>query len=168
MSALQFNERQRVSPMEYVLPTSNQKLILTEPVLQVFRKFRQKPHKAEAGGLLFAEFHLPEIKVVFASTPSRWDNRSRFLFIPHRASQRQIIPERFDNNQHLIGEWHTHPEPRPTPSLLDLQSMKESFVKSRHELNYFLMIIVGNMASRLELWVSIHNGRKVEVLERAK
>jgi hypothetical protein len=53
----------------------------------------------------------------------------------------------------------THPEPNPTPSGLDLASMRDAFLKSSHELNCFIMVIVGNRTDKLALWVSIHDGR---------
>jgi hypothetical protein len=38
------------------------------------------------------------------------------------------------------------------PSKTDLESMTEAFSKSHHELNYFLVIIVGNASETLNLW----------------
>jgi proteasome lid subunit RPN8/RPN11 len=59
---------------------------------------------------------------------------------------------------HFVGEWHTHPEPHPAPSSLDLSSAREAFVTSIHELNFFVSIIVGNEPEKLDLWVGVHDG----------
>jgi integrative and conjugative element protein (TIGR02256 family) len=107
---------------------------------------------------LFAEFAFPLIQVVEVSVPHATDKRWRTLFIPNRVQQRKLIKQCFKNGRHFVGEWHTHPEPKPTPSGLDLKSMSDAFVKSRHELNYFIMVIVGNKEETLELWVSAHDG----------
>ena len=142
----------------YAFPNSAQQIVLTKAVLEVLLANRQQGTASEAGGLLFAEFDFPIIRIVEASSPQTTDKRERTLFIPNRILQRKLINQRFKKGYHFVGEWHTHPVNKPTPSLLDLESMAESFIKSRHELNYFIMIIVGNTKKRTELWVSIHDG----------
>ncbi len=86
------------------------------------------------------------------------DERWRMLFVPNRILQRRLIKKYFKIGRHFVGEWHTHPEPNPTPSGLDLKSMSEAFLKSQHELNYFIMAIIGNKPDVLNIWVSAHNG----------
>ena len=68
-----------------------------------------------------------------------------------------MIQQQFKKGYHFIGEWHTHPISEPSPSSLDIRSVKDSFLKSKHELNYFVMVIVGNNEGGLKLWVSIHD-----------
>ncbi len=155
LSIMQLNH-----PMEsifYNIPHSEQKIQISTSVLDIFKKFRQIDSLPEAGGLLFAEFEFPLIKIVKASPPNKSDKRWRTLFVPNRILQRRLIKKLFKSNQHFIGEWHTHPTNVPRPSSLDLESTMDSFVKSKHELNYFIMVIVGNSLESLELWVSLHN-----------
>lgn len=144
-------------PHLYRLPFSNQKVAIMPDALDIFAKYRQTGETLEAGGLLFATFQLPSIHIVDASEPHILDGRDRFRFFPNRLLQRRLIKKKFKQGLHFVGEWHTHPEPTPRPSLLDLESMGEAFLKSRHELNWFLMIIVGNKEDALRLWVSVHN-----------
>jgi len=141
----------------YSIPESNQVLELSSSVIQLFETYRQTGRRSEAGGLLFAQFCLPSIIIKEATGPNKKDKRSRFSFIPFRNTQRKIISHRFKLGFHFVGEWHTHPEHNPSPSGLDLNSMHDSFVKSKHELNAFVMIIVGSLESDLCLWVSLHN-----------
>lgn len=147
-----------MSNIVYSLPNSEQQLVFTPNVLEVFSAYRQGKANSEAGGLLFAEFNLPIIYIVEASTPKNSDKRWRTLFVPNRVLQRQLIKQRFKKGYHFIGEWHTHPVTEPNPSLLDLKSTTDSFLKSKHELNYFVMVIVGNNVARTDLWVSLHDG----------
>ena len=144
--------------LHYSLPNSEHQLIFTPAILQTFSTYRQEGNNPEAGGLLFAEFDLPIIRIIEASTPSKSDKRWRTLFIPNRILQRQLIKRRFKKGYHFIGEWHTHPIAKPSPSLLDLKSTTDSFLKSRHELNYFVMVIIGNTTKNPEIWVSVHDG----------
>lgn len=148
------------SPIEarhFALPDSSQRLILTPAALMIFARYRQVRNQPEAGGLLFAEFDLPFIRIVEATSPHATDKRWRTLFMPNRTLQRKRIKQLFLAGRHFVGEWHTHPEPNPTPSSLDLESMSDAFAKSSHDLNYFLMIIVGNRSDRLQIWVSAHD-----------
>jgi len=147
-----------LKPRHFALPRSEQRLVLTRSVLEVFLKNRQQGTEPEAGGLLFAEFDFPLIRIVEASPPHATDKRWRTLFVPNRILQRRLIKKCFKKGRHFVGEWHTHPEPNPTPSGLDLKSMADAFLKSQHELNYFIMAIVGNKEETLRLWVSAHEG----------
>ena len=157
--------RDLVGQRQFAFPNSEQRLILTASVLEVFTKFRQLHSEPESGGLLFAEFDLPVIRVTQATPPNRTDKRWKTLFIPNRFLQRQLIKSNFKKGLHFIGEWHTHPEPRPAPSPMDNESMRDAFLKSRHNLNCFVAIIVGNDPKLLELWIGTHNGSRVKTLE---
>jgi integrative and conjugative element protein (TIGR02256 family) len=148
---------ERLKPRHFALLHSGQQLVLTRAVLEIFLKYRQHGTEPEAGGLLFAKFDFPFIRIVEASVPHATDKRWRTLFVPNRILQRQLIKKCFKQGRHFVGEWHTHPEPNPTPSGLDLKSMGDAFLKSQHELNYFIAIIVGNKTETLELWVSAHD-----------
>lgn len=147
-----------LKPRCFAILHCKQRLVFTQAVLGIFSKHRQQQMEPESGGLLFAEFDFPLIQVVEVSVPHATDKRWRTLFIPNRVQQRKLIKQCFKNGRHFVGEWHTHPEPKPTPSGLDLKSMGDAFVKSYHELNYFIMVIVGNKEETLELWVSAHDG----------
>lgn len=141
----------------FSFPRSVQELVITGHVLEVLSEYRQGGADPEAGGLLFAEFSLPLIRIVEASRPHPSDKRWRTMFMPNRILQRRLIKTCFKKDWHFVGEWHTHPEPLPNPSYLDIESMADAYRKSRHELNHFIMVIVGNRVARLELWVSAHN-----------
>jgi proteasome lid subunit RPN8/RPN11 len=62
-----------------------------------------------------------------------------------------------------VGDWHSHPEPVPRPSYLDLHSMKECFLRSKHELRNFLLIIVGNRAGPAGLYVALVSNEIVKL-----
>jgi len=155
-------------PLRYRIPESDQILELSPSVLNVFRTHRQVDSYPEAGGLLFAEFCLPTIVIKEATEPNKKDKRGKSSFIPCRSIQRKLISQRFKLGLHFVGEWHTHPEHNPSPSRIDLNSMHDSFVKSKHELDAFVMIIVGSPKPDLCLWISLHNRNGYIKLERLK
>ncbi len=107
--------------------------------------------------LLFAKIKLPKVIIKLATLPDISDVRRKNYYQPNQIHQQAIINKLFLKNLHYVGEWHTHPEKYPSPSLLDINSMKDCFKRSRHELNYFVMIIIGNSFNENMLWVGIHN-----------
>jgi len=148
-----------VTSRVFSFPDSDQRIVFEPDALSVLSAHRQNEGAPEAGGLLFAEFDLPMIRVVKVSPPHIKDQRWRTLFIPDRRRQRSLIKKMFEQNLHFIGEWHTHPIEIPNPSMLDLESMSDSFRKSKHELDCFIMVIVRSCMTELDLWVSAHDGK---------
>ena len=138
--------------------SDGQEIIICPDVLKHFHKHRQSSSGApEVGGQLFAKI-LPEcVCVCLATGPANEDKRGRFWFVPNQKRQNDEIQKLFKDGLHFVGDWHTHPEPIPTPSGTDLSSMKECFNKSRHQLKSFVMVIVGQSDFPEGLWVSLHN-----------
>jgi integrative and conjugative element protein (TIGR02256 family) len=139
---------------------SNQEIIICQDIFNDISKYIQEGNKPESGGLLFAEFYLPKIFVKKASMPNKTDYRSRHEFKPDQVMQQKTINVYFRKGLHYIGEWHTHPEKCPVPSVVDITSMQDTFIASRHELNYFLLIIVGNKISDGMFWIGLQNASK--------
>ena len=152
----------------YGIPGSLQQFELSTATLEIFNRYRQDHASLEAGGLLFAEFRLPDILITEASRPNKQDKRTRNRFIPARKPRKRLIEQRFNEGLHLVGEWHTHPQERPVPSPIDLESMQDSFSKSKHELNAFLLVIVGSSRPELSLWVSLHDSTGYVRLSRLR
>lgn len=116
------------------------------------RRWRDK----EAGGQLFARISQRKWTIVRVTGPRSTDWRSRFGFRPDRKAERREILELFDEGLHYIGDWHTHPENRPTPSCSDIKSMRETVQQSTHTLPGFIMIIAGRDNFPSGLWASFH------------
>lgn len=143
---------------KYRIPESKQFVSITSQVIRVLNKYIQKGEQPENGGLLFAEFILPEIRIIDVSHPTKKDIKRKYEFIPDQKYQQIEIYKKFCAGLHFVGEWHTHPQRYPLPSYIDINSMRDSYIKSNKELNYFLMIIIGNSKDFGNAWVSIHNG----------
>jgi integrative and conjugative element protein (TIGR02256 family) len=142
--------------MKYLAASGEQELILATAVLDHFAAHRQVGWRdREAGGQLFARFEGRRIIVEAATGPRAIDRRSRFLFIPNKWADRAEIRRLHKQGLHYLGDWHTHPEPVPTPSPVDRASMHDMFAKSRHDLAGFLMVIVGTAPPPDGLFVAI-------------
>ena len=153
-----FLRRRRSSPasmQDFILP-NGRTLRFTSEVATALANHRQDgPTKGEAGGMLFARFDHELITVEEATSPTPFDLRSRFSFQPSLANQRKVIGKQFRNGLHFIGEWHTHPQDHPQPSLQDIETAREFLLESKHELNAFLVVIMGENGALASAWVGV-------------
>ncbi len=146
----------KLEPMCFALP-SGEELIISAHVLSIMSGFRQTwPFSCEAGGQLFATLQEKRVTITDATRPGILDIRRRFGFYSSRKSAQMAIDKRYEEGLHFVGEWHTHPEPYPTPSGADLDSMKEMVTLSKHALSGYIMLILGTAAGYKGLYASIH------------
>jgi integrative and conjugative element protein (TIGR02256 family) len=92
-----------------------------------------------------------------ATGPRASDLRTRTLYVPDRAAEQAEIDFWHTRRLHYVGDWHTHPEQHPEPSGSDRESIRESFIRSRHSLRGFLMVIVGTAEFPNGLFVSLND-----------
>lgn len=119
-------------------------IVFSEEVLIAMQQYRQIDfHDKEAGGQLFAKFEGNKTIIVEATEPKRLDKRTRYGFIPNRWIQSLEIKAKHRQGKHFVGDWHTHPEPIPSPSIDDINGMVECYRESQHELKKFVMVILG-------------------------
>jgi integrative and conjugative element protein (TIGR02256 family) len=134
-------------------------------VLKHFGKYQQRENgMLEAGGQLFAKLSAEEVIVEHATGPRASDLRRPTLYVPDRTAEQQEIDFWHKRQLHYVGDWHTHPEKRPQPSGSDRQSIRESFVRSKHNLRGFLMMIVGTGEFPEGLYISLNNSESELVL----
>jgi len=144
--------------MIFDLPGGGQRLIFTDSALRSMESYRQtNRRRAEAGGQLFAKITSNLVVVALATGPHRKDIRRRFSFIPNKKRLAEEIQTYFQKGLHFVGDWHTHPQKKPKPSWLDIRSMRSCFTQSRHELEHFLIVIVGNATTPAGIWVGLIN-----------
>jgi integrative and conjugative element protein (TIGR02256 family) len=155
----------RRKTLEFEVGQSNQLLRIGPGVLKHFKKYQQKrADSVEAGGQLFARLSLKEVVIERVTGPRRSDFRTRTLYVPDRMAEQPEIDDCHKKHLHYVGDWHTHPEANPQPSGRDWESIRESFIRSKHSLQGFLMIIVGTAGFPLGLRVSLNNAETELVL----
>lgn len=124
------------------------RLIITDSVLDTFRKYGQgDPARSEAGGVLLGRHLLesPDIVIDEATLPQTTDRRSRFSFFRSEAHC-GIATRRWEESRGKIayvGLWHSHPEVIPTPSGTDLNDWRQALRQDVYEGDYLFFIIVG-------------------------
>ncbi|MCC5865935.1 MAG: Mov34/MPN/PAD-1 family protein [Wenzhouxiangella sp.] len=145
---------------------SGQQLVLDASVLSHFKNWQQlRQGMPEAGGQLFGTISETCVTVKKATGPRPSDRRGPFYFVADRLAERREIRAMHKSGLHYFGDWHTHPQAVPTPSATDLESMSDLFVRSKHQLNAFLMIIVGTEQFPDGLHISLHEANVWTKLE---
>jgi integrative and conjugative element protein (TIGR02256 family) len=146
--------------------TSGQTVVFSSRVLKHLDKARQiKAAQPEAGGQLFAKLREGEIRIERATGPRLSDSRARTRYMPDRRAEQEEIARMHNDGFHYVGDWHTHPDAYPSPSAVDIDSIRECVLRSRHELNGFLMVVVGTGPVPQALHISTHDGRTFTVLK---
>lgn len=159
----------RLTDLRFPIDGPRGHLVIHKSVLGHFDRHRQiSRNDREAGGQLFATYERHTITIREATGPYSSDKRRRYLFRPDRAAERRDILKWFRARRHFVGNWHTHPEPVPSPSSTDVRNTRARFIESEHELLAFTMIIVGLAPFPDGLWVSLIDASGHTVLQAAR
>lgn len=135
------------------------KILFSPEVLEHFSHHRQIKRDYEVGGQLFAQFPpTGEVLIEKVTGPRKTDSKLRNFFKPNKRIEQQEINSLFGEGYHYVGDWHTHPESNPAPSCEDLHNIGNIFRKSRHSLNHFVLVIVGQAQAPDGLYVGLHDG----------
>jgi len=134
----------------------NGRVQVSDQVLSVMLGFVQDSWwKPEAGGVLMGRQirDCEDIVVDEVSTPMKGDKRSRFMFIRGARLHQDLLIRKWRESGGTctyLGEWHTHPEPTPTPSCLDVREWKRKLSRDSYAGDSLFFIIVGT--ERLRVW----------------
>ena len=102
------------------------RVIVNDKVAEVWHGHRQTVATAtESFGVLMGTTSVDrrDIWIEAVTTPMPQDRRSRFSFALRDPGHQRTVCRRFassDGRVIYLGTWHTHPEPMPTPSTIDL------------------------------------------------
>jgi integrative and conjugative element protein (TIGR02256 family) len=131
-------------------------------VLEILERHQQlRPGDTEAGGQLFGRLAGNKVTIELATGPRPIDVRTRYSYQPDRRAEQREIDDSHRESLLFLGDWHTHPEPLPSPSRQDLRSICEAFKKSTHHLNGFLLVIAGTQRLPLGLYIAVHSDKEV-------
>ncbi len=137
-------------------------VVISVEVANVFMSYRQLSDSSqESAGVIIGERRDVHIVIKTLSVPSRWDIRSRFMVDRVSRHHQKTVDNAFKKSNgewQYLGEWHTHPEDIPKPSMTDYNSWHKN-LKSSYPL---ILIIVG----RKDFWVGKKINGKIEVLQQ--
>ena len=101
------------------------RVYVRDEALGVWDAERQRQsHAAESFGVLVGTTSVDkkEVWIEAVTTPMPLDRRSRFWFELRDPGHQHVVCEMFERSggkRIYLGTWHTHPEPRPTASMVD-------------------------------------------------
>jgi integrative and conjugative element protein (TIGR02256 family) len=130
-------------------------LLINAVALGIMRGFRQTRRRdAEAGGILLGRHLLgvPHVVVDEVTMPSKDDARRFTFFRRSHATHQQIIDARWaasGGTCQYLGEWHTHPEPVPHASSVDMADWRRRLREDVFDGDSLLFVIVGTDAIRV-------------------
>lgn len=137
-------------------------VVISTEVANILLSYRQVSDSSpESAGVLIGECRGVHIVLKDLSEPSKFDIRSRFMVDRISKHHQRTVDEAFKKSNgelHYLGEWHTHPEDVPNPSITDYTSWHKN-LKSDLPL---ILIIVG----RTHFWVGKKIKDNIEVLKR--
>ncbi len=123
--------------------------------------------KPEAGGVLLGRFILNcnDVVVDKITIPMPGDKRGRFRFFRAAGLHQQIIDEVWSSSEgtcNYLGEWHTHPESVPIPSLIDHLGWRKKLLFDQFDSKVLYFVIVGT--EKINVWQGSRMSLKVEQL----
>jgi integrative and conjugative element protein (TIGR02256 family) len=116
--------------------------------LNELKKYQQKNGELESGGILLGEIYLQSSKVIIKEIIVSKKAKRSFLGVNIDKKEMQIELEKkrieSDYTLYYIGDWHTHPEPFPTSSMIDRLSYNKIIKKAKILTNFIVFVIIGN------------------------
>lgn len=147
-------------------PDFAQRVKISNAALEHFHHHRQRQAWAkEAGGQIFGTVAAEVVRVLEVYGPRRADERTRTSFRSDPVSAQQEIDRCAERGFVYLGEWHTHPEPRPTASSTDLDAFTRLLGRSSLRMNALLLLIQGTCDSDDAL--ALYSGSRNEIMRWA-
>ncbi len=134
------------------------RIVLSSNVVKKLKKFeQQKNNKSESGGILLGKVFQDHILVEQLTTPNIYDKWGRYFFIRSKIPAQKVINKIWKSSFGKIiylGEWHTHSEIDPKPSMQDRNMIKRCLENTKMEIEFLTLIIIGLSGT---LWVGIQS-----------
>ena len=128
------------------LSHSQDNLIIKSHVIDLLRKYEQKPGGNESGGILMGYIFSEHNEITKITTPGKLDKFGKFFFIRSKIRAQSMINsvwKRSRGTEIYLGEWHTHTQVHPMPSSDDRAMIKKVFQETIMEIDFLYLIIVG-------------------------
>ncbi len=124
-------------------PEAPCRLLMPQAIAETLNRFRQlRVRDLEAGGILLGVRRGPHLEIVEATGPMRGDRRTRTEFVRRDPGHFQLAQRHWRSSRGTVGyvgEWHTHPEPWPSPSGIDIAQWHR-IVDEEHRPTAFVIV----------------------------
>ncbi len=143
--------------IEYI-NISKYRFEIKEEVINYLCSIKQNGGNELCGVLTGSQINENVIRISKASPPCV-KSHSRFTCKRDALLANSYIKEDYENSNHTrvyIGEWHTHPEHDPKPSLVDINSLISNFNTAKLAIPLLIMMIIGID----DIYISVYDGTK--------
>jgi len=136
------------SRLVFMRPTQG-KVVIADGVVRTLEKRRQTGwYSPESGGVMLGRLmeRSHDVLVDAVTEPNALDRAGRYFFRRARQPAQSAIAAAWSasgGTRNYLGEWHTHPEPIPTPSGHDRADWRRLCAKAEFEQEFLLFLIVG-------------------------
>lgn len=140
-------------------------LIEPEPLALMDLYWQDRMSRPEAGGILLGYRREIHLHVTMATTPQPDDQGWRYFFKRSARYHQEIALKQWndsDEKMDYLGEWHTHPEPQPSPSMLDLSEWRQICSRRPDPMAFLIMGWSG------QLWMGLSRMQEITRCEVAK
>lgn len=138
---------------------------VTADVVEILRSMCQKSGTENGGILLGSQINEKYYRINRASEPCLLMNSStRCGCIRDANKANEIIKHEFISSNRkrvYLGEWHTHPENFPTPSVIDIASVYDIFHKSKLAIEGVFLVIIGYKS----IYWGFHDGLQMHEIQ---
>jgi integrative and conjugative element protein (TIGR02256 family) len=136
-------------------------IYISDEILSVLDKYKQEKYQNESGGIILGLVHEDNsIYISKISEPNACDKSSRYGFERDKKTAQIIVDSEFyesDGKVIYLGEWHTHPEPNPFPSYVDIKMIKQQYKCNKINENFLILLIQGIE----NIYVAIYSDNKL-------
>lgn len=119
-----------------------------DEALNQLKKYQQKNKELESGGILLGEIYIQSSKVIIKEVIiSEKAKRSLFGVKINKKEMQKILDKKRQESGYTlyyIGDWHSHPESIPTPSITDIVSYSRIMQRTNILTNFIVFLILGN------------------------
>lgn len=137
------------SELIWHIPTTDSKILVEMSVVSTIDKHKQNTSaKPESGGILLGYRRGEHLHIVRATTPQKGDVATRYSFIrKDPIHQRVALIEWQGSGQILdyVGDWHTHPECEPSPSIIDFKGWGKLIATVEKPFTFIIAGMTGKM-----------------------
>lgn len=134
---------------------------ISDEVLSILDKYKQRENQNESGGIILGLVHDNQnVYISSVSEPNISDKATRNSFERNKKVAQKIVDSEFyTSNGKVIylGEWHTHPEPAPNPSSIDIKMIKQQYHKNTINEDFLIILIQGTE----KLYIALYNGKEI-------
>ena len=130
-------------------------LFESEPLNSMDQYRQDTKAKSEAGGILLGYRRNAHLHITMVTLPQVSDRRQRYSFKRSVSYHQQMALRQWHASQmtmDYLGEWHTHPESNPSPSLLDISEWKKISKQQARPMVFAILGVSG------DIWLGVSFG----------